>query len=551
MEILTRVIAHASSSSAANRLDFLRLEAAASGLLAPLAVSFLEGRDRDLLGPVRFLPAGEIPTAPFPESPDRRELAAALAVANQGYGHPDAERLAARLADPATRVVFTGQQPGLLGGPLFSFSKALAAARWAAALEEAGQPAVALYWVATEDHDYAEVASATFPAADGLKTFDLGPDREALTPVGMRALGDEVTGVLAALRQAFPGERYHAWLDTVAAWYRPDARLGEAFNRLLARMLGPRCPLLVDAMLPALKAAQRPWMRQLIENRHDIDRGLTLRDAAIAARGYEPRINPQRGASPLFLLFHGERRRVEWRGEDGFALRGQDGETRPVGELLQIVDENPGVVSLGVRCRAALQDAVFGTTLQVLGPSEVAYMPQVAPVYERLGIPAPWVTLRPQTLVLEPHQVEKLGELGLTLGQLLGDRHALDAILGRQEGAGFVAPAKARVEELLGELKEPSLAIDPNLERPFDKTRDQILRALDTFEEKVAAAAARRNEVKSRRVEQLRDAVLPGGKPQERTIASAHFEGKYGEALADAFWDQMDLDPTYLQVILP
>lgn len=543
--------AHASSSSAPVRPDFLHLPAASSGLLAPLAVSFLAGRDLDLLGPVRFLAPGALPAPPFPPAPERRELAAALAVANRGYGHPQADRLAEKLADPETLVVFTGQQPGLLGGPLYAFSKAVAAARWVAALEEAGHSAVALFWVATEDHDYAEVASVTVPGADGAKTFDLGPDAQPLTPVGMRALGPEVNDVLAALKEAVPGERYQEWLAETAAWYKPDARFGEAFNRLLARMLGERCPLLVDAMLPALKSAQRPWLKQLIDKRHDIERAQAARDAEIIARGYSPRITPQRGASPLFLFAHGERRRVEWRGENGFALRGRDGEERPIAELIEIVEENPGAVSLGVLCRAALQDAVFGTTLQVLGPGEVAYMPQVAPVYAELGIAPPWVTLRPQTLVLESHQIEKLGELGLTLGQLAGDRHEIDAVLGRQAGADFVAPVRQLVESSLGDLEAPALAIDPNLERPFGKTREQILGALKTFEEKVVAAAARRDEVKSRRLEQLREAVLPGGKPQERVLTTAHFQGKYGDDLVRAFWEQMDLDPTYLQVIQP
>ena len=67
-----------------------------------------------------------------------RELAEALAVANRAYGNPEADRLAARLADPAVRVVVSGQQPGLLGGPLYSLAKMVAVSRWAAALEAAG-----------------------------------------------------------------------------------------------------------------------------------------------------------------------------------------------------------------------------------------------------------------------------------------------------------------------------------------------------------------------------------------------------------------------------
>src|ERR1700726_362432 len=356
----TAVTANASSSSVGSLPDALR--------------AFLGGSDLDLLAPLRFLAPGQLPSLPSTPAVSapagagaagagsRAELAAALLASNRSYGHLGADGACKRLADPATRVVVAGQQPGLFGGPLMTFAKLVAAARWAAALEAAGEPAVAVFWVATEDHDYAEVASATVLAADGPRSFDLGPDTQPLLPVGMRALSPAVTEVLRAIAEAVPGERYAEWLRTLARWYQPDARFGEAFCRVMAHMLGSRCPLLLDAMHPALKQAEKPWLARLIERRGQLAAALARQDAAVQARGYELRVNPQPGASPLFLLRHGQRRRIEWRGDEGFALRGTDGADRTagtarggddkagagaaggVGELLRILDENPSAV---------------------------------------------------------------------------------------------------------------------------------------------------------------------------------------------------------------
>jgi bacillithiol synthase len=544
------VTANVSSSSAASRPETLRVDLAAHGLLPSLPAAFLAGRDLDLLAPLRFAGRGESLSGPaLPGA--RRELAAELAVANRGYGHPDADRLARKLADPATRVVVTGQQPGLFGGPLYAVAKAVAAARWAVELEAAGEPAVAVYWIATEDHDWAEVSAAVVPTPEGTRAVDLGPDPEPLAPSGMRALGPRVEEVLRDLAAAIPGERYGAWLAQVGRWYRPDARFGEAFARLMAGMLGARCPLLLDAMHPALKTAQRPWLRRVIERRVAIEEALERQDALVESRGHSLQVSPQRGASPLFLLSRGERRRIEWRGADGWALRGREGSGGSVDELLRIVDENPGVVSPGVLARAALQDAVLGTFLQVLGPGELSYMAQVAAVYPLLEVEAPWTSLRPQTLVLEGHQIEKLEEMGIGLADLLGGRQRLDHALAASEGSDFVAPIRARVSAALGELRAAALAADPNLERPYEKTSDQILRALDTFGEKAIAAAARHNEVRARRIDQLVESCLPLGKLQERVVAAIHFQGKYGERFGDSFWEQMELDPGFLQVICP
>jgi bacillithiol biosynthesis cysteine-adding enzyme BshC len=523
----------------------LTVDLAAARLLPPLPAAWLAGRDLDLLEPLRFLGPGALPSLP------PRSTTPAGSGRSRAYGNPNADRLAARLADPAVRVVVSGQQPGLLGGPLYALAKMVAVSRWAAALEESGQPAVAVFWVATEDHDWAEISSTVVLGPDGPRAFDLGVDPEPLTPVGMRALGAGIDGVLRGLGEAAPGERYAEWLRTLASWYRPDARFGEAFCRLMAHLLGERCPLLLDAMLPALKTAERPWLRRLVERRGELESELARRDAAIEARGYPLQVSPQRGASPLFLLRHGERRRIEWREGDRFALRGRDGEGGTVAELLEIIEENPGVVSPGVLARPAMQDAVLGTAIQVVGPGELSYMAQAAVTHAVLQVEPTHVALRPQTLLMEAKQVERVEELGLPLAILLGDRSGLDHWLAERNGGDLVTPVRQRIEEALAGLREPAVAADPGLERPFEKTREQILRALDLFGEKAVGAAARKNEVVNRRVQQIRDACLPGGKLQERIVSSAHYPGKYGPQLVECYWTQMKLDAAHLQVIVP
>lgn len=548
MEILTSVIVNGSSSSATNQAE-LALQLSSSRFLTPIARSLLAGRDLDVLAPLRFVAPGGLPDAPPPAAPDRRALARALGAANRSYGNLNADRLAEKLADPATRVVVTGQQPGLFGGPLYAFSKMIAASRWAAALEAQGQPAMALFWVATEDHDWAEVSQAVVFTQDGPRGFDLGDDPEPLMPVGMRSLGPRIDEVLRGMAEAVPGERYAAWLGTVGAWYRPDARFGEAFCRVMAAMLGPRCPLLVDSMLPELKAAERPWLARLVERRREVEEALRLREEELARRGYFLQVAPQRGASPLFLLNRGERRRIEWDGADRYALRGRTDGGGPAEELQAVLDDNPGVVSPGVLARPAVQDAVLGTTLQVLGPGELSYMTQSSAVHAVLEVPPAHVALRPQVVLFEARQLERLQESGLSLADLHADRQDFERAQAERDGGNFVTPAQREIDRILAGLKAPALAADPNLERPFDKTREQILRALDVFSDKVVAAVARRNETASRRAEQLRDVCLPLGRLQERVVSTVHFYGKHGEDLTRAFWEQMSLDPAFLEVL--
>ncbi len=102
-------------------------------------------------------------------------------------------------------------------------------------------------------------------------------------------------------------------------------------------------------------------------------------------------------------------------------------------------------MSPGVLARPAIQDAVLGTCLQLLGPGELSYIGQAAAVYPVLDVEPRWVALRPQALVLEAHQAEKLEESGLTLADLLGDRQGLDRALAERRGRRFRGAGAAAV----------------------------------------------------------------------------------------------------------
>ncbi|HKI86750.1 MAG TPA: bacillithiol biosynthesis cysteine-adding enzyme BshC [Thermoanaerobaculia bacterium] len=532
------------TASGATTVDLVR-----AGRLPSLPSAFLKGEDRDLLNSIRFLGPDDTFEAPAPHL-NRGEIARALASANDAYGHPRARELGEKLAEPTTRVVIAGQQPGILGGPLYTLTKAIAAELWAERLEAQGLPAVALFWVATEDHDFAEVAHATILTGEGPRALELGDDDAPLTPVGMRTLGKGITKVLEEARNLVPGERYSRWIDRIGSWYRPDARFGEAFSRLMVDLLREACPLLVDSMLPALKQAQRPWLERFVDERESIERALSEQEARIEDRGHSLQVAPQPGTSPLFMIRAGERRRISWEG-DRFSLRGSEEAGRSIDELRAAISENPAAVSPGVLARPVLQDAVFGTALTLLGPGEVSYYPQVAPLYELLGVRAPSISLRPQVLVLETHQLEKLRAAGVALEELLHPDFDLDRALGRERGERIVAPLRSKIDALIEELRQPALDVDPNLERPWEKTRDSIHRSVETFEKKLTASIARQDEVRKHRLEDLLSVSLPFGSLQERVIASAHFPGKYGEAFVARLLEEMTLDSGLLQVVLP
>jgi bacillithiol synthase len=103
----------------------------------------------------------------------RRSVVDVLRNQNRSFGADEATtRNLDRLRDGAFAVV-TGQQVGLFGGPAYSLYKALTAIHVARELTERGVNAVPVFWLATEDHDLAEVDHCFFPKRGGFERLDL------------------------------------------------------------------------------------------------------------------------------------------------------------------------------------------------------------------------------------------------------------------------------------------------------------------------------------------------------------------------------------------
>ena len=531
--------------------DTLALPAAR--FVSGLTGEFLDGRNLELLSPLSYRAAGS--GKELTARPGLRSLVVDdLRRANLSYGHPRAEELSARFADPSTVVIVTGQQAGLFGGPLLGLTKMIGAAKWAAQLEQRGIPAVAVFWVATEDHDFDEIARCTLRSGSGPRVLGLGRDENPLMPVGMRTLGPTLSAVLEQAGEIHDAQRAQPVWEALTSSYRPDARIGEAFCRFMVWLLGEHAPLLLDSMLPTLKEAEKPALRALVEKRQQVSEALSEAETRVVEAGHKLQVRALPDASPLFQLCGERRCRVVWKGRDEYVLRGAhecDAGARSVEELLRALEENPTVISPGVLARPVVQDVVLGSSLQLMGPGELGYMAQASALYRGLEVDAPLTTLRPQILVLPARQRRRLEKLEMSLVEALASEDEIMELLAGRSGDDFVEPVRGQILEAIEGLRERALELEPQLERPFEKTRQQLDNALGLFSKKVVAATARRQDDARRGIDSVRSTCLPMGSPQERVMATADFALTYGRQFSQAVWEQIDVDSDAIQIIDP
>jgi bacillithiol biosynthesis cysteine-adding enzyme BshC len=419
--------------------------------------------------------------------------------------------------------------------------KALGALRLAREVEARGTPAVAVFWIEAEDHDWDEVRRCPVLGADATLA-DVGLDARADTGAvaGVR-LDDTITAALGALRAALPATEFSDTLFAdLAAAYRPGAGMAEAFGRWLESVLGPRGLVVYDASDPAAK----PLVADLFAR--EVETGRTTGLAAEAgarleAAGYHAQVTARPDALALFALGTGREsiRRVG----DGFLV----GETRQdAATLVDTVRRVPERFSPSVLLRPLVQDTLFPTACYVSGPSELAYLGQLRGVYEAFGVPMPLVVPRPSTTVLDSGAMRFLGRQTVAFERLRAqDDRALNQLLEAQlppEVDRSVSDAARAIAECMGSVAAAVTVVDPTLEGAAHSTAGRMQDDLKKLQGKIVQASKRRDETLRRQFGRAQAQAFPGGQPQERAVGFVGFLNQHGPALLDRL--EAELAPT-------
>ena len=441
---------------------------------------------------------------------------------------------ARRLRDPKATAIVTGQQAVLFGGPLYVLYKALAAVVVARALEaRRGAPVVPVFWVAADDHDFAEIRSTTVLDETGqIHDVRYSPHREPVgQPAARIALDDTVSALVEELRGRLPaGLHRDEVLSLVAACYRPGATLSEAFARLLSALLPDL--VVLDPSDPALKTPVLPvFARELVEH-SPTSRLAAEAGQRLLAAGYHQQVPVRAGFLNLFVYLDGERRAMGW--ENGIIeVRGL-GRRMPVAEAQRMLENDPSGFSAGVLLRPLTQDLLLPTAAYVGGPAEIAYHAQIGPSYAHFGIPRPVLVPRPSVTLVEPAQARALEADEISLPDLQADPQGLLSRWARQDypevGAAFDRTRKA-IEKEMATVEEMLGSLDPTLKAAADGARGRALHQVETLQEKAMRALKKRDQSRADRLRRTRDALMPGGAFQERGLGLVNLLARHGTAL--------------------
>jgi bacillithiol biosynthesis cysteine-adding enzyme BshC len=462
-------------------------------------------------------------------------LAELLAAQNMlfGGGEVTAQNIE-RLRNGASAVV-TGQQVALFGGPLYTLLKAATAIARAREATAAGFDTVPVFWLASEDHDFAEIAPVDLPARNELRTLTIGAAPEIPVPVGGIPVETRAEAALREVEALLGPSELTALLREA---YRPEATLAGACGSLIARLFARWGLIVIDAAGEGFHGLGATVLEQAIRNADGLHTALVARGKELTDRGYHAQVMVGEQSSLLFLIDETTGARLPLRrirADGGWWKAG--GRRYSSDELLQILQATPERCSPNALLRPVFQDAVLPTSAYIAGPAEIAYFAQSEVLYRRILGRATAVLPRLSATLAEPKIATVMERHEVSLPDALTTADALAQRLGARampiEGKRKLAAAGNSLHGELTAVTEWMAEMDAGLGRAATTAASKMRYQMNRLRRLAARYQLEKETSLARHAQAITQALYPGGHLQERTVAGIYFLATQGDGLLD------------------
>jgi bacillithiol biosynthesis cysteine-adding enzyme BshC len=521
---------------------------------------------RDPLALRRFYPsavrfhhelAARAPEVLAAHEADRDALCDALQAMNGAWG-AGAETLQniERLRGSDCVAVVTGQQAGLFTGPLYTIYKALSAVKLAGCLNERGTTSVPVFWIATEDHDFAEVATAEFINHDcrlaGVSVpLEMHGDG---MPVGSVVLDQSIEESITRLLDQFPATEFKAELETLLReCWEAGAGYGEAFARMMTRLVGRYGLILLDPLDERLKRLAAPLYALAARRAPEIASAIEARSRELEAAGYHAQVVATANSFPLFLHTPAGERHAVARGADGRYQAKEMREGYTPDELGELARNEPQRFSPNVTLRAVVQDYLLPTIAYLGGAAEIAYFAQTAEAYRILNRPVTPILPRASLTIIGSRTGRALERYHLELSDFFAGLESVMARVAEEYLGTEAAQAFDRTEERVnGELealKDQLRRVDPTLADALETGRHKINYQLKGLRTRFHRAQMSRDEAASRQLLRAAELLYPNKALQERHINITSLFVRHGLYAMSWIYDAINLGSSDHQIV--
>jgi uncharacterized protein YllA (UPF0747 family) len=463
--------------------------------------------------PLRRLPAG---------------LSDALKESNKHWGIFAGDVLK-QWSEGNTLTVIAGQQVGFAGGPLYTLAKLASMVRLKRDLAKQNIPVTAFFWLATEDHDYDEVATLNVPVATLPRGKNVNRQLDLLCMRAIRTTESRrVVGSLP-VPEALIAQLLALYDISRPGWLREGITFRDSFAELIASLFGSEI-ILVDALLPELRRAGAPLFDAIEARQSDVQNLLHERSRQLEAAGYQEQVIPADNGDYTLL----------------YQLDQNENRQPPT------ANRQPESTSTSALTRPLLQDSVFEPDIFFGGPAEVAYYAQIAPLHELFGIPMPRVALRGHVLVAPKRVQRALERYAIEPAEVF---RPADAILAGKEPEAVTrvrAIAEAAKRDLLARIEdvnEIALPADHSLAGSIQRSIGHLEYHFDKLSERAIKGLVRKDRERYAATRELVATLYPDRHVQDRVVGWFSYWCQYGQLLVDRMVEEVEPDSAYFRIV--
>ena len=432
-------------------------------------------------------------------------------------------------------TVTTGHQLCLFTGPLYFIFKIITAINLADKLnkEYPENYFVPIYWMATEDHDFAEINHANLFG----KKVEWNAEKIG-GPVGKIPLTSFASTLETLFAIMGDSENAKNLKEIISDSYSGEKTLAEATFSFVNALLGEYGLVVLEPDNASLKQIFSPIITDELLNQNAY-KLVNETNQKLGNAGVDAQVNPRE--INLFYIDEYGRNRIEKKDSQWSVVSGQ-WSVNSEEELKNLVKTSPEKFSPNVLLRPVYQQRILPNVAYIGGPSEIAYWLELKSVFEHYKVPFPVLLPRNSALVINKVVAQKMDKLNLKAGDLFNDADSLiKEFIGRStDGITGFEKEGAELKTIYSALGKKVQELDPTLVAFTEAELQKQLNALKTLETKLMRVKKQKEETSVAQIRKLKETLFPGGEPQERIDNFIPFYLQQGSAFFDLLKDNFD-----------
>ncbi|SMO33176.1 bacillithiol biosynthesis cysteine-adding enzyme BshC [Solitalea koreensis] len=468
------------------------------------------------------------------ENIDRKTLVEVLKRQYKSIGHGPWTMVIESLQYENTFTVTTGHQLCLFTGPLYFIYKIVTTINLAESIQKAnpGCKIVPIYWMATEDHDFAEINHINlFGKQIEWKEEDAKGATGRLNTTTLQQVIEELTPIL--------GESDHAkeLADLFNTAYLKHANLADATRYLVNVLFGKYGLVILDGDDPSLKKQFAPIVKQDILEQHS-NRLITETNTELEKSGINVQVNPRE--INFFYLENNLRERLSF--EKGkYTVLNTDLRFSKE-ELEQEIDNYPEKFSPNVVMRPLYEEVILPNLAYVGGGAEVNYWMELKSVFDHYKVNFPVLILRNSAMIVDEISHKRLEQLNLTAKDLFTETNKLiDCFVKQQSTNELNLDIEiAKFEKVFEQIELKTQSIDPTLIGSVEAEKTKFFNSLKGLEHKLSKAEKKKFEQQTTQITKLKEKLFPNGSLQERHDNFIPFYLKQGNGFISLLKEHFD-----------